>query len=90
MSMMSQTEGAASVKDGMTSSDPAQLAAAPGGASTSAAGMEFAEPTNIRLANERALAARVARRHRLADQIRAEHPNYTKAEIEERLEQFGA
>ncbi len=96
MSMMSQAEGTASaVTDG---ADPAQLAmssASPDGGSASAAGMDWpqaqsAEPANIRLANERALAARVARRSRLANQIKAEHPNYTKAEIEERLEQFGA
>jgi hypothetical protein len=38
----------------------------------------------------RALQASIERRKRLADRIRAEHPYFTEAEVEERLEQFGA
>jgi hypothetical protein len=37
----------------------------------------------------RFLEAYIERRARLADRIRAEHPSYTQAQIEERLEQFG-
>ena len=48
------------------------------------------ESLNSRSPSARALAARIARRNRLADQIRAEHPSYTEADIEGRLEQFGA
>ena len=40
--------------------------------------------------SQRTLEAYIERRKRLAETIRAEHPSYTKAEIEERLEQFGA
>jgi hypothetical protein len=38
----------------------------------------------------RALETYIERRERLANRIKAEHPYYTDAEIEHRLEQFGA
>lgn len=86
MSMMSQTDGPASVVaegvSGMADGVATALERAPP--------PRPPEPISVRLASARALAAHVARRSRLAEQIRAQHPNFTKAEIEERLEQFGA
>jgi hypothetical protein len=38
----------------------------------------------------RALETYIERRERLANRIKTEHPYYTDAEIEHRLEQFGA
>lgn len=99
MSMMSQAEGSASmVSEGVSGTNAAQLALSPDNTAAEGAAkmMERGqpasppEPIGNRSANARALAASIARRSRLADQIRAEHPTYTKAEIEERLEQFGA
>jgi hypothetical protein len=43
-----------------------------------------------RSASAQALQEHIDRRMRLAEQIRAEHPAYTEAELEERLELFGA
>jgi hypothetical protein len=47
-------------------------------------------PMGSRSAGDRTLEAYIERRKRLADRIRAEHPSYSEAEIEERMEQFGA
>jgi hypothetical protein len=99
MSMISQADGPASVvAEGST--NPAQLAISPVEAGEPTDGTTKAiepapparppEPMSVRGASARALAAHVARRSRLAEQIKAEHPHYSKAEIEERLEQFGA
>src|SRR5258708_2154795 len=58
--------------------------------------MERAPPANpltpkgARSAATRALEAYIERRKRLAERIRAEHPAYTEADVEERMEQFGA
>ena len=41
-------------------------------------------------ASARNLKAHVDRRNRLVEQIRAQFPHFTEAEIEERMEQFGA
>jgi len=47
-------------------------------------------PKHGRSASARTLQAHVDRRNRLVEQIRAQWPHYTEAEIEERMEQFGA
>lgn len=47
-------------------------------------------PKRGRSASARTLQAHVDRRNRLVEQIRAQWPHYTEAEIEERMEQFGA
>jgi hypothetical protein len=47
-------------------------------------------PKRARSASTRTLQAYVDRRSRLVEQIRAQFPHYTEAEIEERMEQFGA
>jgi hypothetical protein len=43
-----------------------------------------------RSVSARIVQAHVDRRKRLAEQIRAQCPHYTEAEVEERMEQFGA
>jgi hypothetical protein len=53
----------------------------PGSATTSRGGCLF---------NSEYLEAYIERRKKLTVRIRAEHPTFTDAEIEERLEQFGA
>jgi len=97
MSIMSDTDGSISaMSEGLSGGNTVRLAGAPeqiNGAAVSVA--KATEPRlpewmNSRSPGARALAAHVARRSRLADQIREAHPTYTKAEIEERLEQFGA
>lgn len=99
MSMMSQVDDPASkVAEDTSEASPAQLsmlqvqAGEPvdGAREVAEPAPPPAEPMSVRLASARALAARIARRSRLAEQIRTEHPHYTKAEVEERLEQFGA
>jgi len=47
-------------------------------------------PKRGRSASARTLQAYVDRRNRLVEQIRTQFPHYTDAEIEERMEQFGA
>ena len=47
-------------------------------------------PKRAHSASARTLQAYVDRRSRLVEQIRAQFPHYTEAEIEERMEQFGA
>jgi len=47
-------------------------------------------PRRTRSASARTLRAYVDRRNRLVEQIRAQCPHYTEADIEERMEQFGA
>jgi hypothetical protein len=47
-------------------------------------------PKRGRSSGARALEAYIERRERLVNRIKAEHPYYTEAEIEHRLEQFGA
>ena len=47
-------------------------------------------PKSGRSASARTLKAYVDRRNKLVEQIRAQCPHYTDAEIEERMEQFGA
>jgi hypothetical protein len=47
-------------------------------------------PKRAHSASTRTLQAYVDRRSRLVEQIRAQFPHYTEAEIEERMEQFGA
>jgi hypothetical protein len=47
-------------------------------------------PKRGRSATARTLQAHVDRRNRLVEQIRTQCPHYTEAEIEERMEQFGA
>jgi hypothetical protein len=47
-------------------------------------------PKRAHSASARTLQASVDRRNRLVEQIRAQFPHYTEAEIEERMEQFGA
>jgi hypothetical protein len=47
-------------------------------------------PKRDRSVSTRILQAHVDRRKRLAEQIRAQFPHYTEAEIQERMEQFGA
>lgn len=100
MSMMSQVDDPASkVAEDTSEASPAQLSMLQVQAGEPVDGAREvaepappppAEPMSARLASARALAARIARRSRLAEQIRTEHPHYTKAEVEERLEQFGA
>jgi len=98
MSMTSQADDPASVAEGLTGTSPAQLSISQVQAGEPADGatkvVELApkppEPTSVRVASARALAAHIARRSRLAEQIRTQNPHYTKAEVEERLEQFGA
>jgi hypothetical protein len=46
-------------------------------------------PKRAHSASARTLQAYVDRRSRLVEQIRAQCPHYTEAEIEERMEQFG-
>src|SRR5262245_12967997 len=46
-------------------------------------------PKRAHSASARTLQAYVDRRRRLVEQIRAQCPHYTEAEIEERMEQFG-
>jgi hypothetical protein len=75
------------------STSPGRIENAADGASKM---MERAPPANppapkaARSAATRTLEAYIERRKRLADRIRAEHPSYTEAEVEERMEQFGA
>jgi hypothetical protein len=101
MSMMGQADDPVSeVAEGTRGAGPQQLSMSPvqAGEPVDAAKKvaepapppQPAEPMSVRLASARALAARIARRSRLAEQIRTEHPHYTKAEVDERLEQFGA
>jgi hypothetical protein len=98
MSIMSEADGPISiVSEGLNAGNAVRLAGVPeqiinGAVAGVASTTEHRLPEwmNSRSASARALAAHVARRSRLADQIRAAHPTYTKAEIEERLEQFGA
>jgi len=47
-------------------------------------------PKRAHSASARTLQAYVDRRSRLVEQIRGQFPHYTEAEIEERMEQFGA
>lgn len=47
-------------------------------------------PKRARSASARTLQAHVDRRNKLVEQIRAQFPHYTEAEIEERMELFGA
>jgi hypothetical protein len=96
MSIMSEADPISVVSDEFNGDAAVRLAGVPeqinGAAASVARAMEQKLPEwmNSRSASARALAAHIARRSRLADQIRAAHPTYTKAEIEERLEQFGA
>ena len=95
MSIMSESDGSGSTgSEGSNGGNAVRLAGAPEQINAGAGGVRATERLpdrmNSRSASARALAAHVARRSRLADQIRAQHPTYTKAEIEERLEQFGA
>jgi hypothetical protein len=97
MSIMSEADGPVSAaSEGLRGGSTVRLAGVPeqinGAAASGAKAREQKLPEwmNSRSASARALAAHIARRSRLADQIRAAHPTYTKAEIEERLEQFGA
>jgi hypothetical protein len=56
-------------------------------------GMKRGSPTiscSGHLFNSEYLDAYIERRKKLTVRIRAEHPTFTDAEIEERLEQFGA
>jgi len=100
--MIGQTNGAAVVGseawgDG---ANAAQEPTSPGRVENAADGasklMERAPPANPTASKEtrstgtRTLEAYIERRKRLADRIRAEHPSYTEAEVEERMEQFGA
>jgi hypothetical protein len=91
---MSEADGPIST-EGLNGGNLVRLAGGPeqinGAAANAARATEQrSEWMNSRSPSARALAAHIARRSRLADQIRAAHPTYTKAEIEERLEQFGA
>jgi uncharacterized protein YlxW (UPF0749 family) len=96
MSIMSEGDGPISMaSEGLSGGNMVRLAGAPeqiNGAASAARTTEQRLPdwVNSRSASARALAQHIERRRRLADQIRAAHPTYTKAEIEERLEQFGA
>jgi hypothetical protein len=101
-SMLNQTNGPAaisSVAEGgsanpkpPTVQQPGEVKYAPDGPSNM---MEREQPKgastskNDRSSGRRSLEAYIERRARLADWIRAEHPSYTQAQIEERLEQFG-
>jgi hypothetical protein len=97
---MNQTNGSVStvseVRGGVT--NPAEQAMPSGQADDAMDGtskvMEqpVIPPTleGIHPGSPRALQAYIERRKRLADRIRAEHPYFTEAEVEERLEQFGA
>jgi hypothetical protein len=93
---MNQTNGSVSavseVRGGVTNT-AAQANDAMDGASKL---MEREQPAipptleRIHPGSTRALQAYIERRKRLADRIRAEHPYFTEAQVEERLEQFGA
>ena len=82
------------------SANPAQESMSPGQVENAVDGatkmMEREQPASppaqmgSRSAGARALEAYIERRKRLADRIRAEHPSYSEAEVEERMEQFGA
>jgi hypothetical protein len=98
--MMNQTNGSVStvseVRGGVT--NPAEQAMPSGQADDAMDGTsKMTDPPaipptleGIHPGSPRALQAYIERRKRLADRIRAEHPYFTEAEIEERLEQFGA
>jgi hypothetical protein len=47
-------------------------------------------PKSTHSVSARIVKAHVDRRNRLVEQIRAQFPHFTEAEIEERMEQFGA
>jgi hypothetical protein len=71
---------------------PEQVENAPEGASKTMEREQPASPSPLkrdRSPGARALETYIERRERLANRIKAEHPYYTDADIEHRLEQFG-
>jgi hypothetical protein len=90
-SVVGSDAGGGSTNPGLPQMLPEQVTTAMEGASKA---MEREPPARPRKPDRspgaRALETYIQRRERLANRIKAEHPYYTDAEIEHRLEQFGA